>query len=89
MNTPVSLIRVAIVEDDVPCGESLRDLFYATAGFECHQSFATADAALSALPQAPSDLVIVDLDLPGISGVKLLRELRRRQVLSRTVVLTA
>ena len=39
---------------------------------------ATAEAALDAIPDLDPDLVLIDVDLPGMSGLQLLRELRPR-----------
>ena len=89
MTTPTPTIQVAIVEDDTSCRENLQALLNETPGFECRQTFAAAEAALTQLPKDSPDLIIVDLDLPGMTGEQLLRELRNRQIRARPVVLTA
>lgn len=88
MTLPDHPIQVAIVEDNATCRDDLQSLLNRTPGFECRHVFATAEAALERLPLEPPDLVIVDLDLPGMMGEQLLRELRARRVPTRPVVLT-
>ncbi len=83
------LIQIAIVEDNTACRDNLRMLLNTTPRFACPRTFADAEAALEGLSQSAPDLLIVDLDLPGMSGEQLLRELRARHLTTRPVVLTA
>lgn len=74
--------RILVIEDDIDINEmvatSLRK-----AGYTCDQAFSGSEARLllqaaSANGDAPFDLVITDLMLPGASGEDLVREIRLR-----------
>lgn len=68
--------RVAIIEDDAP----LRDLFSgwltASPSLELVGTFANAEAAVEMLPALCPDVVLVDINLPGSSGIECVRELK-------------
>lgn len=74
-------IRVALVDDDRLLRESLRVLIEGAPGFRCSGAYGTVEAALRQLPEAPADVVLLDVDLPGRpgpDGVALLREIEPR-----------
>jgi DNA-binding response OmpR family regulator len=77
------LTRVLVVEDDDAIAESLSELLRRE-GFEV----ALAGSARSALEQAPSDLVLLDLGLPDADGQELCRSLRQRSTVP-IIVITA
>ena len=68
-------IRVAIVEDEQSMRENLAAFIDGTPGFSCVAACATAEEALQRLPHAAPDAALVDIKLPGKSGVELVREL--------------
>jgi DNA-binding NarL/FixJ family response regulator len=74
--SPNKPIRVAIVEDDAWVRENLAREISSFAGFECRGSYATAEAALAAIPLLPPEVVVLDINLPGIDGIECLRRLR-------------
>lgn len=69
-------IHVAVVEDDSWVRENLAREIGNAAGFECSGCFATAEAALAAIPLCPPEVVVLDINLPGIDGIECLRQLR-------------
>lgn len=71
---PTSLL---LVEDD-PCLRHDLDRHFLNRGFRV-QACACAEQALGAIAQAPFDLVLLDIMLPGIDGLTLLDALRHRQ----------
>jgi DNA-binding NarL/FixJ family response regulator len=82
-------IKVAVVEDREGFREGLERLLRRTPGFELAGAFASMEEALPALAQAPPDVLLSDIGLPGLSGIEGVRELKRRspglQVLMLTV----
>jgi DNA-binding response OmpR family regulator len=68
-------MRLLIVEDDRQLREALTDLLRQS-GFEV-DAFAEGDQAFNALLSRDYDLAIVDLGLPGMDGLVLVRSLRR------------
>jgi DNA-binding response OmpR family regulator len=69
-------MRLLIVEDDRQLREALTDLLRQS-GFEV-DAFADGDQAFNALLSSGYDLAIVDLGLPGMDGLALVRSLRRQ-----------
>jgi DNA-binding NtrC family response regulator len=79
--------RVLVVEDEDAqrriLGEILRK-----EGFEVRTA-GSGEAALAALDESAVDLVLCDWKMPGISGDEVLAEVRRREISSAFVVMTA
>ncbi len=69
------MIRVAIVEDDLRQLETLLRLFSAPSDMSVAGSYTSAEAALSEGDWSAVDLLVVDLDLPGMSGAQLIATL--------------
>lgn len=69
-------INVAIVEDDRDIRESLQSLISGSPGFSCAGSYETAEAAITAVPRLMPDVVLMDINLPGINGVEAVRQLK-------------
>ena len=81
-------IRVGIVEDDAAFREHLCALTGGTPGYECAGAWRTAETALKHLPVEKPDVLLLDLELPGKSGLELIVELNSRQLPFEIVVLT-
>jgi CheY-like chemotaxis protein/anti-sigma regulatory factor (Ser/Thr protein kinase) len=79
--------RVLVVEDDRAFRHAI-STFLREAG---HQTTEVADgrAALTALADQPYDIVLLDIGLPGISGLDVLTELQRFPAPPRVVMITA
>jgi DNA-binding NarL/FixJ family response regulator len=75
--TALTLIRLAVVEDKPAFRRGLGALFDLTPGLDCTGMYATGEEALQEIPKAPPDLVLMDLNLPGMSGIECTRELKR------------
>jgi DNA-binding NarL/FixJ family response regulator len=78
-------ITVAIVEDKAGVRENWASLLDAAPGFRCVGAYDTGEEALAKLPQSRPDVVLMDIHLPGISGIEC--TLRLKQVLPETQVL--
>ncbi|MCC7377560.1 MAG: response regulator transcription factor [Verrucomicrobiales bacterium] len=61
-------IRVAIVENETRYRGFLRTIIEGTPGFECVGAYASADLALAVIATHPPDLLLLDLELPGLQG---------------------
>jgi DNA-binding response OmpR family regulator len=78
--------RVLVVDDEPGVRESIRMILRG----ECEVATAdSVDAALASLDAKPADLVLLDLVMPGRSGLELLAELSRRKKRPPVLVLTA
>jgi PAS domain S-box-containing protein len=82
----IDAARILVVEDNRDTSLLLRDLLLAE-GYDV-ESVPTGEAALEALERTPdTDLVVLDLMLPGMSGYDVIEELRRRPQLAATPIL--
>jgi DNA-binding NarL/FixJ family response regulator len=82
------LIIVAIIEDLREVREGLMALVNGTPGFRCSGGYRTVEDALRAIDRERPDVVLVDLGLPGMSGIEGIRILKERYPETPTVVLT-
>ena len=72
-------IRIAFVEDDAPFAETLVGYFKLTPTVRCEQVFPNAEIALAELPALAPDLVLVDINLPKMSGIELVARLKQQR----------
>ena len=75
-DTQTTLTTVAVVEDDQRVRESLSVLIGGADGFACTGAYATGEAALENIPQAPPNVVLMDINLPKISGIECVQRLK-------------
>ncbi|MBK6775217.1 MAG: response regulator transcription factor [Flavobacteriales bacterium] len=71
-------IKVSIVEDDTTIRETLRSLFSFEEGMEAFTVHSTAEDALMRLGETCPDVVIMDINLPGASGIDCVRQMSQR-----------
>ena len=69
-------IAVSIVEDDAPARQILAGWIRRAEGFRLVSDFGTAETALVAMPQEPPAVVLMDINLPGLSGIECVRRLK-------------
>jgi len=81
-------ITVAIVEDDKGLREDLAGFINSRRGLRCTATFGTAEEALQALPAKPPDVVLMDIHLPGMSGIEAIAALQPRLPDTQFMVLT-
>ena len=82
-------IQVSIVEDNDQLRGTLARLINRAEGFACLSQFATAEAALEALPKDRPQVVLMDINLPGLNGVECVRRLKQVAPEISAVMLTA
>jgi DNA-binding NarL/FixJ family response regulator len=86
--TPSVRTRVAIVEDHAEIREGLRTLVDDTMSFQCVGAYGSVEEALPALVPGRAEIVLMDLGLPGVSGLEGIRRLRASDPAVRLVALT-
>ena len=84
---PVS-IPVSIVEDDAPVRGILAGWILGADGFKRIGVHANAEAALCALPQEKPSVVLMDINLPGMSGIECVRRLKPQMLDTQFIMLT-
>jgi DNA-binding NarL/FixJ family response regulator len=81
-------IRVSIVEDHATYRAYLAALIGGADGFTCTGAHRTAEEALEQIPRERPHVVLLDLELPGMSGVELIPKLKERLPELEILVLT-
>jgi len=76
MEEKTSNITVSVVEDDVKLRGSIARLIDSTTGFTCVSTHPSAENALKELPIAKPQVVLMDINLPGMNGVECVRQLK-------------
>jgi DNA-binding NarL/FixJ family response regulator len=81
-------IRVAIVEDDRTVRENLSVLIEAAPGFSCVAGCASAEDAWQRLPAIAPEVVLMDIHLPGRSGIACVARLKTLLPQTQIIMLT-
>jgi DNA-binding NarL/FixJ family response regulator len=81
-------IRVMLVEDQPRLREGLALLIDGTPGLHTAGSFGCMEDALRGLAAARPDVAMVDLGLPGMSGIEGTRAIREQAPLTHVLILT-
>jgi len=82
-------ITVSIVEDNDQLRETLARMIGRADGFECLGQHPNAEAAIAAIPQERPNVVLMDINLPGMNGVECVRKLKQLVPTLQVVMLTA
>ncbi len=77
-----------VVEDDASVRDILTTWLQQAEGFTCLGVFPDVESALSPITQRKPDVVLVDINLPGRSGVECVRQLKPRVPQTQFVMLT-
>ena len=81
-------ISVCIVEDNLGTRQSLVDLLTGDTGLKCLAAYPTGEAALEGIPKEKPDVALVDINLPGISGIECVAKLKVKMPELRVLMLT-
>jgi two-component system, NarL family, nitrate/nitrite response regulator NarL len=82
-------IRVLIADDHSLVREGLRKLLQTEPGFEVAGEAADGEMLMEMIREARPDVLLLDLAMPRLSGMDVLRELANRNLSVRTLVVTA
>jgi two-component system, NarL family, response regulator len=82
-------IRIFIVDDHPVVRAGLTSMLATQQEIEVIATASSGDAALEALDTTAADVMLLDLRMPGLSGVKTIQEIRRSGHLIRIIVLTS
>ena len=81
-------IKVSIVEDSRGTRESLSELIGRAPGLRCVGAHANGEQALQSIPQEIPDVVLMDINLPGMSGIECVSRLKARLPRLQVLMLT-
>lgn len=82
-------ITVSLVEDNEQLRKTLARVVDRADGFECLSDYGSAEAALEGLPKDRPQVVLMDINLPGINGVECVRKLKQVLPQTQVIMLTA
>lgn len=85
---PAPVIGVAIIEDQRELRDGLAFLINSTPAFECKHAYGSMEDALAKIGVEPPRVALVDIGLPGMSGIDGVRILRERHPSIAAVLLT-
>jgi len=83
------VIRVLIADDHAVVRAGLKQILAATDDISVCSEAATGSEAVAAVRATPFDVAVLDLSMPGRSGVDLIRQLKAEQPALRVLVLSA
>ena len=69
-------ITVSIIEDTRDIRESLQVLINGSDGFECFHVYSDAEEALDKMPAKDINVVLMDINLPGMDGIGCMKTLK-------------
>ena len=80
--------NVSIVEDNEQLRTTLARVLNRAEGFRCVSHYGSAEAALEGLPKDKPEVVLMDINLPGLNGVECVRKLKQVAPQIQIVMLT-
>ncbi|MEI6074978.1 MAG: response regulator transcription factor [Verrucomicrobiota bacterium] len=81
-------IKVAIVDDDEGIRASLSALIQRAPGFKLAGEFLNGEMALKEIPKLMPDVVLMDINLPGMKGYECVRQLKSAHATIQFLMLT-
>jgi DNA-binding NarL/FixJ family response regulator len=88
MSKTDNIITVSLVEDNAQLRQTLARLLNRSDGFKCISQYETAEDALKGLPQDKPEVVLMDINLPGMNGVECVRRLKSILPQTQVIMLT-
>lgn len=88
MDHRIGTTRIAIVEDDESYTEVLKEVVALHPNFEIVAAYSIGLRFITALPNLVADVVLLDINLPKMSGLDCIGEIQKFKPLMRTILLT-
>lgn len=86
--TQTDPIRIAIVEDDIAVRKMLASLLAADPQYAVVAEFAEGQPAIAAIPHLAPEIVLVDIGLPDLSGIEVIRGIKAKRPACSVLVVT-
>src|SRR5256885_1556998 len=81
-------IRVAVIEDNDGLRDSLGVLLTKESGLDCVGTYASAEEAIVKFPLAEPDVALIDIHLPGMTGIECVARLKTQHPDLQVLMLT-
>ena len=81
-------IRVAIIEDDQDIRQLLQLIIDKSPGFSCPIAHESCEAGIPDILKADPDIVLMDIDLPGMNGIQGIQHIRAKNQRITILMLT-
>ena len=81
-------IHVSIVEDDTALRKAIKEWVASDKRFKIVSEHGNAEEAIQQLPEKSPDVVLSDINLPGLSGIECVRQLKGRMPKTQFLMLT-
>lgn len=75
-NSAVHAIRIAVVEDDEWVRNGMADQINDEPQFQCISRHGSGEEAVKELPKSRPDVILMDINLPGMNGIECVRRLK-------------
>lgn len=82
------MVKIAIADDHKLFAQGVANLLDEEEDFEVVGVFSSGMALLRFLDQCPIDLIITDMNMPGMDGMVLIQNLKKNKVNSKIIVLS-
>ncbi len=82
------MIKVSVVEDDKLILEAIRDLINETDGFNCSGYYGDCESAIEDMKNNRPDVMLMDIELPGISGIEGVKKIKELYPKTDIIMLT-
>jgi YesN/AraC family two-component response regulator len=81
-------MKVLIVDDSKIVCDGLQQMLTSITGVEIVGQAHNAQDAIASISESKPDAVILDIRLPGLSGIDVLKDIRAKKLSSRVIMLT-
>ena len=85
---PDVMTTIALVEDSAPMRRNLERMLRRAPGVRCVCACGTAEEALEQIPLCKPDVVLMDINLPGVSGIECTARLKLQMPAMQVIMLT-
>jgi len=82
------MVNVAIVEDNNTIRNGLKEFINDTTDYKCVAEFSNCESLLKSLPALQFDILLMDIELPGISGIEGIKEIKKISDNQKIIILT-
>ena len=82
------MVKISIIEDDKEIRESLAVLIGGSEGYECVSHYDSCESALESIEDDPPDIVLMDINLPGMTGIEGTKLIKQKLPQTEIIMLT-